>query len=47
MVEVVEVAEVAEEVEEVVVEEAQVGRATEEGIEDGTERIKTLEGANG
>ena len=41
-------AEVAEEVEEVVVvEEAQEGRATEEGIEDGTERIKTLEGANG
>ena len=43
----VEVVEVAEEVEEGVVEEAQVGRATEEGIEDETERIKTLEGANG
>ena len=43
----VEEPEKAEEVEEVVVEEAQVGRATEEGIEDGTERIKTLEGANG
>jgi hypothetical protein len=36
-----------EEVEEVVVDEAQEGRATEEGIEDETERIKSLEGANG
>ena len=43
MEEVVEV----EEVEEVVVDEAQEGRATEEGIEDETERIKSLEGANG
>jgi hypothetical protein len=39
--------EEVEEVEEVVVDEAQEGRATEEGIEDETERIKSLEGANG
>jgi hypothetical protein len=41
-----EVVEV-EEVEEVVVDEAQEGRATEEGIEDETERIKSLDGATG
>tara|TARA_B110000091_G_scaffold207741_1_gene246360 strand:- start:579 stop:722 length:144 start_codon:yes stop_codon:yes gene_type:complete len=45
--EVEEVEEVEMEVEEEVVDEAQEGRATEEGIEDETERIKSLEGANG